>query len=113
MNKKNLLKHTANYENDLIGRLKKDPELAQGYLETAFNAYKKEGNIDALLLAMRDVAKAQGGISELAKRVRISRGHLYHIFANKHNPRLDNWLNIIAGLGFRVRLEQQGLPVQQ
>jgi len=58
-------------------------------------------------LAMRHVAEAQGGIGELAKKTTISREHLYDIFASKHNPRLDNWLNIISALGFRIRLEPQ------
>jgi DNA-binding phage protein len=56
---------------------------------------------------MRDVAGAQGEIGQLAKRTAISRQHLYDILASKHNPRLDNFLSILSGLGFRVRLEQQ------
>lgn len=53
---------------------------------------------------MRDVAQAQGGIGSLAKRVGISREHL-NVLASKHNPRLDNLLSILSGLGFQVRLE--------
>ena len=106
MNKEAILKHTTNYEDNLLGRLR-DPELAQAYLEAAFDSYEKDGNTEALLLAMRDVAEAQGGIGQLAKRTAISRQHLYEILASKHNPRLDNWLSILSGLGFRVRLERQ------
>lgn len=72
-----------------------------------FEAYESDGNTEALLLTMRDVAEAQGGIGELAKRTAVSREHLYEILAGKYNPRLDNWLNILSGLGFRVRLERQ------
>ena len=106
MNKEAILKHTTSYEENLIKHLQ-DPELAQAYLETAFESYEQDGDTDALLLAMRDVAEARGGIGELAKRTTISREHLYDILASKHNPRLDNWLSIISGLGFRVRLERQ------
>ena len=106
MNKEAILKHTASYEDNLLERLK-DPELAQAYLEAAVESYEKEGNTEALLLAMRDVAEAQGGIGQLAKRTAISRQHLYDILASKHNPSLNNWLNILSGLGFRVRLERQ------
>ena len=63
MNKEAILKHTASYEDNLLERLK-DPELAQAYLEAAVESYEKEGNTEALLLAMRDVAEAQGGIGQ-------------------------------------------------
>lgn len=64
------MKHTTSYEANLVRHLQ-DAELAQAYLEAAFESYEQDGNIDALLLAMRDVAKAQGGLSELAKRTKI------------------------------------------
>ena len=111
MNKEAILKHTTSYEDNLIERLK-DPELAQDYLEAAVESYERERDTEALLLAMRDVAEAQGGIGQLAKRTAISRQHLYDILASKHNPRLDNWLNILSGLGFRVRLERQEIVGQ-
>jgi probable addiction module antidote protein len=111
MNKEAILKHTKSYEENLLKRLQ-DPELAQAYLEAAFESYEQDGDTEVLLLAMRHVAEAQGGIGELAKRTTISREHLYDILASKHNPRLDNWLNIISGLGFRVRLERQKAPVE-
>lgn len=106
MNREAILKHTTSYKEELIQDLK-DPEEAQAYLEAAVEAYERDGDTGALLLAMRDVAEAQGGIGQLAKRTAISRQHLYDILAGKHNPRLDNWLNILSGLGFRVRLERQ------
>lgn len=111
MNKEAILKHTTSYEDNLLERLR-DPELAQAYLEAAFESYEKDGNTEALLLAMRDVAEAQGGIGQLAKRTAITRQHLYDILASKHNPRLDNWLSVLSGLGFRVRLERSVKSVE-
>ncbi len=61
---------------------------------------------------MRDVAEAQGGIGELAKRTAISRQHLYDTLASKHNPGLDNLLSILSGPGFRVRLERQDVTAE-
>ena len=108
MNRDDILKHTTKYEDELIEDLK-DPEEAQAYLEAAFDAYEEDSDTQALLLAMRDVAEAQGGIGELSKKTSISRQHLYQILASKHNPRLDNWLSILSGLGFRIRLERQNV----
>ena len=111
MNKEAILKHTTSYVDELLEDLK-DPEEAQAYLEAAFEFYEENGDTEALLLAMRDVAEAQGGIGRLAKRTSISRQHLYEILASKHNPGLDNWLSILSGLGFRVRLERQNVTAE-
>ncbi len=111
MNKEAILKHTTSYEDNLLERLR-DPELAQAYLEAAFESHEKDGNTEALLLAMRDVAEAQGGIGQLAKRTSVSRQHLYDMLASKHNPGLDNWLSVLSGLGFRVRLERAAESVR-
>ena len=88
MNRETVLKHTTSFKENLLTALA-DPKEAQVYLEAALAAYEADNNTDALLLAMRDVAQAQGGIGQLAKRVGISREHLYNVLASKHNPRLD------------------------
>lgn len=106
MGNKKLLQLTASYEDNLIEALK-DPEEAQAYLEAALQEYEESGQTEGLLLALRDVAKAQGGVGELARRAGINREHLYRVLASKSQPRLDKLLTILSGLGFRVRLELQ------
>lgn len=44
----------------------RDPEDAKIYLTVALDDYEKNGEIEAFLLAVRDVAEAQGGMSWLA-----------------------------------------------
>ena len=43
------------------------PEFAKGYLEAALQDFDKDGNIEILLLAVRDIAEAQSGIEELVR----------------------------------------------
>lgn len=105
MNRETVLKHTTSFKEKLFLALK-DPSEAMASLEAALLAYEEDSSTEALLLAMRDVALAQGGIGKLAKRVGMTREHLYRVLASKHNPRLDNLLSILSGLGFRVRLER-------
>jgi probable addiction module antidote protein len=105
MNSNTVLKHTTSFKENLLKALKA-PDEAQAYLEAALLAYEEDGNTEALLLAMRDVTIAQGGIGKLAKRVGVAREHLYSVLSSKHNPRLDKMLSILSGLGFRVRLEK-------
>jgi DNA-binding phage protein len=66
MNKDFILKNTRSYDEWLIEHLK-DPEEAQTYLEASLEEYEKDGDTTALLLALRSVAQAQGGIGKLAK----------------------------------------------
>ena len=104
LTRETVLKHTTSFKENLLKALA-DPKEAQAYLQAALAAYEADNNTDALLLAMRDVAQAQGGIGQLAKRVGITRAHLYKVLSNQHKPRLDNLLSILSGLGFQVRLE--------
>ena len=108
---KEILKYTTKYEDELLEDLK-DPREAQSYLEAAFELYEEDGNTEALLLALQDVAKAQGVIGKLAERTDISRQHMYDITSSKHNPRLDNLFDILLGLGFRIRLERRDIVAE-
>jgi len=112
MNREFILKHTTSFKEELIKDLT-DPEFAQHYLEAALQDYEKDGDTESLLLALRDVAEAQGGIGKLAKRTNVSRQLLYDVLASKHNPRLDNLLDILSGLGFRIRLERSEVATER
>ncbi len=106
MTKKKIEELTASYEERLVESLK-DPLEAQTYLEAALEDYEATGETDAFLLALKDVAQAQGGIGALSQRAGLNREHLYRVLSSKSQPRLDKLLAIVSGLGFRVRLEPQ------
>ncbi|MDP3995088.1 MAG: transcriptional regulator [bacterium] len=112
MNNANLSKIrkiTSSFRDDLVEDLK-DPIEAQAFLEAMLEGYEKDRDTQLLMLALRDIAVAQGGIGKLAQRTRVSRPHLYEILASKHSPSLDTALDIFSGLGFRVRLESVRAP---
>ncbi len=69
MTKKQVLKHTVSYEEGLIKALK-DPEEARAYLEVALDECEASGEIDGLLLVLRDVTQVQGGVSILTEHHR-------------------------------------------
>ena len=96
-----ILKNTTSYEDDLIEDLK-DPDESRGYLEASLDLYEEDGDTEALLLVMRDVARAQGGMNKLCQ-------HLRDVLADRprHNPRLNHLLSILSGLGFRVPVKQR------
>ena len=82
-----------------------DPEDAKIYLCVALEDYEKSEDIEAFLLAVRDVAEAQGGMSELAERVNLTREGLYKALSENGNPQLNTMGKILHGLGFKFSIE--------
>ena len=88
---------TVDYEPYLLEDLK-DLEYAAGYLTAAL----EEGE-DVFLLAVRNVAKAQGGMSALAEATDLNRENLYDMLSVDGNPRLSSITSILDKLGFEVK----------
>ena len=83
----------------------KSPRQAKIYLDVALEEYEKDGDSEAFLLALRRVAKAQGGVADLAKRAQVNRQNLYKIFSGKRSPRLETLGAILQGLGLRLSID--------
>ncbi len=88
---------TIDYKDLLLEDLK-DLDYAAGYLTTAL----EEGQ-DVFLLAVKDVAQALGGMTQLAKSTELNRENLYDIFSKDGNPRLSSIIPILDNLGFDVK----------
>jgi len=104
MNKEKLLEITADYHDQFIDSLK-NPEEAYGYLQVAMEEYQEDNDADALLIALRNIAAAQGGMTELARRTHLNRQNLYNILSRNGNPKLDTFGLILKGLGFKLSIE--------
>jgi probable addiction module antidote protein len=63
---------------------------------------EKDRDRVALLLALKDLADAQGGIAKLAEKTKLSRQSLYKSLSEKGNPKLETLETILNGLGFRL-----------
>jgi probable addiction module antidote protein len=87
---------SSDYKTFLMKRIR-DPKMAAGYLTASL----EEGN-EAFLLAIRDVAEAQGGISSLAKATSLNREGLYDMLSENGNPRLSSLSTLLDALGLKV-----------
>jgi probable addiction module antidote protein len=87
---------TFDYDDYLIEQLK-DPDYAAGYL----TACLEEGE-DVFLSAIKNVAKAQGGIKTLADSTQLNRENLYDMLSEEGNPRFRSLTAILDRLGFKV-----------
>ncbi len=90
----------------------RDPEDAKIYLSVALEDYEKNEDINAFLLAVRDVAEAQGGMSMLAERVNLSDEGLYKFLSENGNQQLNMILKILHGLGFKFSIEARENQIQ-
>ena len=98
------MKKSRPFEEYLIEKLK-DFAYAQIYLETALEEHGKDQDSEAFLLALRDVAEAQGGLGKLAEETGLNRAGVYKALSQRGNPRLDTMEKILRNLGFRLSIE--------
>lgn len=66
MSKSKILKHTLSYHEELVESLKNTKE-AVLYLRVALEEYQEDGDSEAFLLALRNIAKAKGGVRQPVK----------------------------------------------
>ncbi len=93
------------YQDWLIEKLK-DHDEAVAYLNAALEESLKgdEESQHLFLLAVRNVAEAQGGVSQLAEKAHLGRESLYKALSEKGNPKWHTLVSLIIALGLNVRL---------
>ncbi|MDE0010057.1 MAG: transcriptional regulator [Candidatus Poribacteria bacterium] len=93
-----------NYEEGLKVRLA-DSAYAKEYLAIALEEYDEDGNIEAFLLALRDVVNAQGGLSKLEPHIKLSRQALHEVFSENQMLPFETMGAILHGLGLKFSIE--------
>lgn len=88
---------TKSYDRLLSEELR-DPELAARYLSEALRG----GSMEEFLVALRNVAKARGGLGALSGETELNRQNLYRMLSEDGNPTLANLLRVLAALGIEV-----------
>ncbi len=83
---------------DYLGETLTDPEKAAAYLTACLD----EGP-EVFLLAVRDVAKANGGMSKLAADANLAREALYRMFSEAGNPTFASISAVIESLGIKIQ----------
>ena len=85
------------YQAELIESLG-DLREAEAYL----NAALEEDDPELFLLALRNVAGAQGGVAQLADKTKLNRESLYKMLSERGNPELKSLDALLHALGFRL-----------
>jgi probable addiction module antidote protein len=97
-----MTKSNTSYQKDLIEALK-DPCEAAAYL----NAAIEEGDREVFLLALRNVAEANGGMSAVAAKANLSRESLYRMLSRRGNPEIKSLCNLLHTMGLRLAVEAE------
>jgi len=92
-----LIIKSKSYQIDLIEALR-DPREAEEYL----NAAREEKDPELFLLALRNVAEAQGGMAQLADKADLNRESLYRMLSEGGNPEFKSLEALLHALGFRL-----------
>lgn len=89
------------YEIGLDKRLRESPKHALDYLNLCLD----DPDPHLFLLALRDVARAYGGMTKLSQKSGLNREALYSSLSKIGNPTIINLEKLLDVLGFRLKLE--------
>jgi probable addiction module antidote protein len=88
------------YEPWLLEQLK-DPAEAAAYVE----AVLEEGDQGAVMLALRQVAQARGGIAAVARKAKLTREATYKMLSKQGNPELRSLKALLKATGLRIAVK--------
>ena len=98
-----MIKQT-DYQKDLIEALK-NPQEAAAYI----NAAIEEGDRETFMLALRNVAEANGGMKSVAEKAHVNRESLYRTLSRRGNPEIKTLFSLLHGMGLRLAVEPSNL----
>lgn len=105
MTRNKVKKNTGDYHEWLMKSLK-DKKEAAAFLQVALTEYQHDDDLEAFLLALRQVAEAQGGLAKLSKKTHLNRESLYKTLSSRGNPKLQTISVLLKGLGFEFCIRE-------
>lgn len=98
-------KPSISHNESVIRDLRENPKLAVEYLKAAL---ADADDPKALLVALRRVAEARGGVAKVAKAAGIERESLYRALSARGNPRLSTLVAVTKAIGLKLTVEVAG-----
>jgi probable addiction module antidote protein len=98
------MKHKPSISNDeaIVRKLRDDPEFATAYLKAAID---ESDEPKVLLLALRHIAEARGGVARIARQAGVERESLYRALSPRGNPRLSTLFAVTKAMGLALTVE--------
>ena len=88
----------VSHEESTVSMFREDPEFAAEYL----NQVLADGTREELLLAMRYLTEAFGGVVGVARATKLNARSLYRTLSARGNPELDTLMSLLKHMGMRI-----------
>jgi probable addiction module antidote protein len=95
-------KTSESHDEVMRRRLRESQSFGAEYLKAALEDSEDPG---VLLIALRRIAEARGGIAKVAKAAGIERESLYRALSAKGNPRLSTLVAVTRAVGLKLTVE--------
>ncbi len=86
------------HEAATVESFQRDPKFAAAYL----NAVLEDGDQEEIMLALRRISEARGGVAKLAKSAKLNVTTLYRTLSAKGNPELRSLTALLRAMGMRL-----------
>ena len=106
-----MMKASKNHDAAMVELLRQDPTFADEYLAVALEEIDQPGGREALLLALRHVAEAQG-MAQVAERAGMQRESLYRALSPRGNPTIKTLLAVLGAAGLKLEVKRDPQPAQ-
>jgi probable addiction module antidote protein len=95
-------KASISHDDAIVEELRQNPKFAAEYLKISL---EDQDEPRVLLIAMRHIAEARGGVAKIAKAAGIQRESLYRALSARGNPRLSTLLAVAQAMGLKLTVE--------
>jgi probable addiction module antidote protein len=96
-----MAKTYRSHDDATIEMFRKDPSLAADYL----NDVLASGDEVDLMMALRYLSNAFGGVQEIARRADANPNTMYRTLSEQGNPSLKTLLAILSSMGLRLAVQ--------
>ncbi|MCW5222406.1 addiction module antidote protein [Verminephrobacter aporrectodeae subsp. tuberculatae] len=86
--------------------LRKDP----AYAVELLNSILEDGDQAELLIALRQMAKAFGGVMKVAEKAQLNGTHIYRTLSAQGNPEIRSLSAILKVMGLRLAVQPIPAP---
>ena len=95
-------KKDRSHDEAMAETFRNDPAYARKFL----NSILEDGEQGELLIALRQLTKAFGGVQSVAEKAHLNPTQLYRTLSEKGNPELGTLTAILSVMGMRLAVER-------
>jgi len=95
-------KASISHDEAMVKELRARPDFAAEYLKAALEDTEEPG---VVLVALRRVAEARGGVAKVAKAAGVERECLYRALSSRGNPRWSTLVAVTKAMGLKLTVE--------